>query len=558
MRYFNLLISYGRPLILAVLFSFYHYSVAIAQEDDIGKEVMVVRSFEPTIADAPKINLQPTLTDTIRVTPVFSYNILPVPHNIDFDLEPVSAARMPDEEPATLYSSYIKLGLGSYLTPTGELSLTSLRNERLSGGIWLKHHSSQGRLTLDDDRKAFSQFSDNNMEFYGKRMGEGNVMSARAGIQSNGFHYYGYDTDFDSVPVKDDIKQRYMLANARFGIKSAHTDSSNFNYDINLNYNFFQDRLDVGEHGFRLRSGFNKYVRGQIIGADIDVDYYSHTFQDTSNIIFKLSPWFTKADDEWEIFAGFHAYYDLFGDQSKLYFHPKASLQFSLIQDYVIPYVGIDGRLNVNNYHTITKDNPFIIPELMVDNSNRSMDFYGGLKGNFTRDIAFNLSISYAVVDGMHFFINDSLSLIGNMFSVVYDDVEVINYSGEIAADISDRFNLLTRVNYHKYSTRKIEKPWHRPSLEMQLHASYKLFDRYKLTADIFYSGERYAQTFGDSPGYNTLPGITDFNIGVEYRHSPVITGFLRANNLTNARYYKWNNYPVQGISLMAGFTYSL
>jgi hypothetical protein len=64
----------------------------------------------------------------------------------------------------------------------------------------------------------------------------------------------------------------------------------------------------------------------------------------------KVSPWFRKADEEWEVFAGFHAYYDQFGEEGKLYFHPRASLQFSIIRNYVIPYVGVDGNLNVNHY----------------------------------------------------------------------------------------------------------------------------------------------------------------------------------------------------------------
>jgi hypothetical protein len=40
------------------------------------------------------------------------------------------------------------------------------------------------------------------MLFYGKRMGRRSVLSANAGILSNGFHYYGYDTGFDTTPKR--------------------------------------------------------------------------------------------------------------------------------------------------------------------------------------------------------------------------------------------------------------------------------------------------------------------------------------------------------------------
>jgi outer membrane receptor protein involved in Fe transport len=54
------------------------------------------------------------------------------------------------------------------------------------------------------------------------------------------------------------------------------------------------------------------------------------------------------------------------------------------------------------------------------------------------------------------------------------------------------------------------------------------------------------------------LQGIADINLGLEYRYNKILSGFLRLNNIGNTRYYKWNNYPVQGFSVMAGFTYSL
>jgi hypothetical protein len=39
-------------------------------------------------------------------------------------------------------------------------------------------------------------------------------------------------------------------------------------------------------------------------------------------MVLKFSPWFNKADDEWEVFAGFHAYYDQLGDESAIIFIP--------------------------------------------------------------------------------------------------------------------------------------------------------------------------------------------------------------------------------------------
>ncbi len=546
-------LSFAASIMLLLL------TVGAAAQEGIEREVIVVRPFEPSVADAAKINLLPSLTDTLSVTPAFSYTILPTPLASDFEVEPITAARMSAEPVSKLYTSYLRLGLGSYITPYGELSINNLRHNRYSGGLFLKHLSSQGRIRLDNDEKAHSQFSDNEMLFYGKRMGRRNSLSADIGLNTNGFHYYGYNTDFDTLLVQDDIRQQFMRAGGGLRFKSTHTDSSYLNYDVSLNYRYFQDRLDVQEHGVSFRSTFDKFIRSQVIGAEFAADYFNNVnLTDTSNLVLRFSPWFNKADEEWEVFAGFHTYYDQLGEETKLYFHPRASLQFSLIRNFVIPYVGIDGNLNINHYSSVADDNPFIVPGLFVRNSDRNMDIHTGVKGNFTRDISFNFRVSYVVTDDMHFFVNDSSGIIGNQFSVVYDDVERLSYTGEIGADISDRFNLLARVNYNSYEMKLQERPWHVPSLDMKFSAGYNLRDKILINADVFYIGSRYAKPFGVDEPPIELGSITDFNLGLEYRYSRILSGFLKLNNISNVKYHKWNNYPVQGFSIRAGFTYSM
>lgn len=558
MEFYNIFLRHHRLVVLTGALLLFLSPRLFAQEE-IEKEVVVVRPFEPSVADAPKINLLPSLTDTISVKPVFSYTILPVPLASDFDVEPIIPARMSGESVSRLYGSYLRLGAGSYMTPYAELSVNSRRHNQYSGGFYARHLSSHGKLKLDNDDKAFSQYADNEMLFHGKRMGRRNVLSANLGVKSNMFHYYGYNTGLDTIPEKEDIQQSFMVANAGLRMKSTHTDSIYMNFDVALDYNYFQDRNVVAEHGFNFKSSFSKFLRNQIIGADIGVDYYDNTFlQDTSNLIVKASPWFNKADEEWEVFAGFHTYYDQYGEENRLYFHPRASLQFSIIRNYVIPYVGIDGGLTVNNYRKIAYENPFIVPGLQVHNSNTSMDLYSGVKGNFSRDVSFNFKVSYSVIDDMHFFVTDSLGTFGNQFSVVYDNIELLNYSGEIGADVSKRLGLLARVNYYSYGMKLQEHPWHKPALDVKFSARYNLADKILLNADVFYVGKRYVRSFNEASEVRELQGIADINLGLEYRYNKILSGFLRMNNLTSARYYEWHNYPTQGFSFMAGFSYSL
>ncbi len=53
------------------------------------------------------------------------------------------------------------------------------------------------------------------------------------------------------------------------------------------------------------------------------------------------------------------------------------------------------------------------------------------------------------------------------------------------------------------------------------------------------------------------LKGITDINIGAEYRYTKLLSGYLNFNNIGSFRYYRWNNYPLQRFNMMLGITLS-
>ena len=81
---------------------------------------------------------------------------------------------------------------------------------------------------------------------------------------------------------------------------------------------------------------------------------------------------------------------------------------------------------------------------------------------------------------------------------------------------------------------------------------------------DIFTIGNQIAQlneldviTGSTLVSQKTLKGITDINVGAEYRYNKKLSAFVRFNNIAGMRYYRWNNYPTQKFNLMGGLTFS-
>ena len=98
-------------------------------------------------------------------------------------------------------------------------------------------------------------------------------------------------------------------------------------------------------------------------------------------------------------------------------------------------------------------------------------------------------------------------------------------------------------------------------------HYPCSLFIQNKIyvSADVFVIGERYAKTYdftqlvdGKRPVVaKKLNMVVDANIGVEYRYNKAFSLFLNFNNIANQKYYRWNNYQMQGFNFMGGLTYS-
>ncbi len=109
-------------------------------------------------------------------------------------------------------------------------------------------------------------------------------------------------------------------------------------------------------------------------------------------------------------------------------------------------------------------------------------------------------------------------------------------------------------------------KPWHRPALQLTFSANYNLKNKIVVNADVFVVGKRFAYSDAFGQGTNItisatsveeLKSIVDVNLGIEYRYSKKLSGFLNFNNLGFKRYEIWNNYRSYKFNFLAGITMS-
>jgi hypothetical protein len=548
-----------KRLILIVVAIFTGFSFKAQAQNVMNKVVEVVKPYEPTLSDAYKINSMPIFSDTSKVIPVFEHTIFSRRIDTKFDLRPITAAKMVPPTIPKLYKSYIKLGFGNYLTPMAELNINSLRSKDYALGLQFNHISSQGKVKLENNEKVFAGYSKTNAAVYGKKFFDQSLLQGEVSFSEDVIHQYGYNTHaVDTFFDKGDIKQKYSTLAINTLYKSTHNDSSRLSYEASLDYVYFKDLFNSQQNEVAINGSIYQRYKNVMLGADGNIKYINGTTPlDTADYsLVELSPWASKTTKDWRLTGGMKISFVSKGN-TFAYLYPKIDFSFNVIEKVVVPYIGIDGKCDLNNYRKIAGENPYIKPGLPVKTSSSHWGI-AGIKGSLNSKTSYNVSLQYALVKDMHFFVNDSVEKPGNTFVSLYDDAQVTTFSGELFSQIADKVDIRAKANFYQYNLDKQAKPWHMPSFDFTLAGSYNIRDKILLTLDAFAIGKRYAKVYNPIVIQKQLDGIIDLNLGIEYRYTKILSAFMKINNITGSQYYLWNQYPSQRLNFMLGFTYAL
>ena len=529
-------------------------------QEKLVKEVQVVKPYEPTISDAFKITHLPRITDTVKTIPEINCILQTKPMSVGYTVTPIKPAKMVGEPLSKLYNSYVKVGLGTKMLPMLEAYVNNKRSKDYSIGAYYKFLNSIGQATLNNDEKEFAGFSDNDLRFFGKKFLKNSIVQGEMGLLSNTRYFYGYDTRRDTILEKENIKQNFLNLNLKASYKSNYVDSTHLNYDFGFKLDYTKDKFENSELGFGVVGDVNKIFTKEMVGIKVAIEHFStnEALDSSNNTVVNINPWLGIFGDKWRVRAGVNIFSDIRGDGSKAFYYPSGHLEYDMANHYLIPYAGIDGKLEVNNFQKISQVNPFLRPGTGMQNTDHKIILYGGVRGNFNSTTFYNFKVSYALIDNMPFYFNDLVGTdsIGNQFSVLYDNVKLVKYFGEISVSPSEELSFNVKANYRSYEMENEAEAWHKPTFDMAFTTRYNLRHKIILKGDILAIGKRYVK-LDDSGAIGELESAIDINLGAEYRYSRLLSGFVQLNNILSDGYYEWNYYPTYGFNVLVGVTYS-
>ncbi len=536
------------------------------KKDTLKSDVTVIRAYDPTISDANKITLFPTINDTTKIAVDFKYYVDAEKADAEFEIIPINSAKMLPEPLSKLYRSNLTLGYGNYNTPLAEYSYSSLRSKDNNLAIHLKHLSSSSSLNLENySEKIFAGFSENIAEIHSKSfINTNSTILSGISFNRNVYQNYGFFTDSlpkekDSIPKKEDYRQRYWNVDANIRYLSNYTDNTHLNYDAGIRYNYLENLQKGVQHTVEFDGNFNQYNKKELLAADIFIGTYSF-LQDTLNnmrVNIGVKPYVKVGNKNWALKAGLDFIADTYDQEVKYHFYPNVKFHYNTVEDFLTPYIGINGKKQSNNYAQIIQENPFISNNLLVQNTNNVFNVYGGFRGKVSKSLQYNFSVNYSKINGMYFFVNDTSTKYENTFIVEYDNVKLTTLKGEILWAKSDKLSFLLKGEYFQYKLDSLLKPWHKPEYLVTLSTKYNLRDKILVNFDIFAISDRFAKNFYNKTTPIKLKATIDINLGLEYRYNKLWSAFVKLNNIGAYKYYQWNQYPTQRFNAMAGLSYS-
>jgi hypothetical protein len=541
------------------------------QDESIKRSVTLYNPYKPSLQDATKRTSFPSLDDTTKVRESFNYTFTPGEFIPSYELSLIKPASLSPDPLQKLYKGYVNIGLGNYLSPFIEVSVSNERSKKGAIGIYTRSYASAGKITLDNRDRVFAGFMDNQAIVYGKKYFRRGRFDSDIDLRQMSRYAYGYDplaTGYDAE--KKDIRSITFDATATARYFNIPRDSTELNYDVALKYNFFSRGDTAIQHnpGLALKGG--KEVSGYYFGTEFDYDIYffGGDLTNSARNLLAFKPYVTKGTKDWRFRFGFDLSLDIKEDPDPLaagnevvrgYFYPNLEFTFSVIPQFLRFRVNLDGNMENNQAKNAIYLNPMLIHSdtlFTLRNSDNKLRLGMCLEGSFDVTASYNVGVSYTLFEDMLMFRNDTND-VGNFFLPCYDSGDLLKVHGEIAIPIGSHMNLTTDANFYRYSLSNFDYAWYKPNWDASAKIDYNLRNKILASATINALGKRYGMIKAPE-SVITLPVYLNLNLGVEYRYTKVLSLWASINNISWRRYFEWNYYPCHNFMIMGGFTYSL
>lgn len=512
-------------------------------------EVDIIKQFNARLADADRFLFAPQLPPLDTFAKKQTYAIANRPLNVQYLPPRILPKTLQNEPKDPIYNGYARLGAGFPKALLVEGAYDLVNKEGLDVGFDLRH------LSMNNESKVENQrFSDNDFGLHaGFHSDQGFSVSGNLNYSRDFLYFYGYtdlDDDFASELTYDaeDVKQRFSLFSGNVKLYNNQRTAGGIDYSASLDFYTMEDLYASREGGIDLVLKGTKWFEDRhplTIQLETDFSGYRDSTKQSLNNFF-LTPSYSYHGDRFRVKLGLN----LANFDDEFSFYPILEASLNVVDNLVTAFAGTEGGLQKNNFRALTEYNPFLTSRPKLKNTFYS-HYYGGIKGEY-RGVQYRAQVGYKDVKNLALFLTNGDSI--PRFNVLYDTGGIFSITAELRTQLIEGLELNGRFTQNFFSLDREEKPWHLPSLTLNVGAAYSgIIDNLTFKSELFFQNGVPTLAFDGKP--KNLNTLLDLNLGADYQFSDNIGAFVQVNNVLNNRYQRWQHYPMIGLTAIAGLT---
>lgn len=511
----------------------------------------VESGFKPTLIQADKLLIDPTIPKNLSQTLNISYN----PGSFQWNTRKITHIFPPvgHFEPGldTSYNpNYVRIGGGNYSHKLLEGYLASRANKKWAYSLTGMH------LSADQASPSIRDFSTTKGYLTGARFFGRSSMGLRLNYQRDMNRFFAKDTVYKGdVAEKKKIGQNVGF-NVLYDLKSKDRKPG---FKAGFMFNNFFNNLNQSETEFGLLGGWDASFRklqttGQFSASHLA---FRQTFTTTNQWFIDFLPRikFYEKESGLDINAGLNLTWN-FRDSVKpiFYLNPYVYAEKKLEGLKMKVYGGIDGGLKKNSIRRFSETVPFTYDTIQVFNTYEQIRGYAGLKGRITENSQFNVEFGGNNMAKMPLVVTSSDSI--GALQIVYDDVSNIYFAGDLRFSIGENLRVSAGGKINNYNTKSETRAWHLPTESYSLSAMYTLRHKWIFALGLDGMGKRYNRQIGGNNNLN-MKGFADLNLRIDYKIQNKFRVWIHGSNLINQKYQMWYGYTSYGLTVMGGISAS-
>ncbi|MDP5093756.1 MAG: hypothetical protein NWQ17_10620, partial [Polaribacter sp.] len=374
-------------------------------KDTVKTEVVeVITTYNPKIADATKISLNPSvnLLEKTKKQPL-KYTIFSVPVASTFIPKSGVIKGIDVGVKERIYDNFIAAGFGNYTSPYFETFLHKHTRFQSEFGLSVKYNASFDNI---ENTVLNSDFSNLGMSLFYKQDERYFDWKVTLNSERNHYNWYGIDQNFiaNSTTRFIDERQKYNLFNAigEMDFLDAYVDKSSlsisyFNDDFNSEEILIALNTDLDIPTSFLRENLKIGTKLEYLNGSFGSDYAITNVLNYNIFTAKIAPEYNTIYKDFTIKLGAKVFASIDGENSVTNFlvYPDIKIQKALLKENLQLFGGISGDLKTNTYRDFVDENPFVSPTIFITQTAERFNAFVGFNGILNNTISYTISANF-------------------------------------------------------------------------------------------------------------------------------------------------------------------